>query len=478
VNIQNHTTNHDRLDETLKTLKGTEIGKTTVLHADCLDVLSRLPDNSIDSCVIDGPYGIGFMGKEWDNFKPKAVQKATRKYQPGLDHKLQSARTASMFAGNYDFSRMGGIRYQQFSYEWACELFRTLKPGGYLISFCSPRMYHRMVTGIEDAGFQIRDQLLWIFSQNFPKSRSLSNDMDKIHGTKGKSIGIKVCSAKGIKDAEQRTGASAGCYGNPKSLELFEPGSPDAKQWEGWQTALKSSHEPMVLAQKPISEKSIARNVLKWGTGGLNIGDCLVGSSGGTRASCIDHTKKDRVLFNGGISNSVTMVSTNKGRYPSNVILSEEASKMFGDKAKFFYCPKISQNERHAGCEHLKEAHQDTPKARTYNDRCAICGKKFVGSDQRRCQCPIGKKRTRKVARKGNTHPTVKPVTLLQHLVKLITPKDGICMDFFGGSGSSAIACTNLGIRCLLVEKEQEYVEIAKARIQYWLTKQSPKNAA
>jgi hypothetical protein len=109
VNIQNHTTNHVQLDEILKTLKGAEIGKTTVLHADCLDVLSQLPDNCIDSCVIDGPYGIGFMGKEWDNFNPKAVQKATRNYQPGLDHKLQSARTASMFAGKYDFSRMGGM---------------------------------------------------------------------------------------------------------------------------------------------------------------------------------------------------------------------------------------------------------------------------------------------------------------------------------------------------------------------------------
>jgi DNA modification methylase len=475
---QNQTTNYDRLDETLKTLKGTEIGKTTVLHADCLDVLSQLPDNCIDSCVIDGPYGIGFMGKEWDNFKPKAVQKATRNYQPGLDHKLQSARTASMFAGNYDFSRMGGIRYQQFSYEWACELFRILKPGGYLISFCSPRMYHRMVTGIEDAGFQIRDQLLWIFSQNFPKSRSLSNDMDKIHGTKGKSIGIKVCSAKGIKDAEQRTGASAGCYGNPKTLDLFEPGCPDAQKWEGWKTALKSSHEPMVLAQKPISEKSIARNVMKWGTGGLNIDECRVGSNGGAQASCNDHPHKGHSSLDGNNKDD-KVKPANKGRYPSNVILSEEASQLLGDKAKFFYCPKISQHERHAGCEHVKAVHRDTRKARTYNDRCAICGKKFVGSDRSRCHCSVGKKQTHKVARKGNIHPTVKPVTLLQHIVKLITPKDGICIDFFGGSGTTAIACTNLGIQCILVEKELEYVEIAKARIQYWHSKQvHPKNVA
>ena len=353
------------------------MGNALLINGESLKVLRKLPSNSIDSGVIDGPYGIGFIGKDWDNFNPKALSNRSRNYQEGLDCNLQTGRSPSMHAGQYDISRRGAVRYQQWCYEWAKEVYRVLKYGAMLLAFCSPRLYHRQACAIEDAGFQILDQIQYIFGSGFPKTHDISKGIDKLFGAEREIVGENL-NRKGRKNWDDK----------PKNITL--PATEQAKYWDGWQTALKPSNEPIVLAIKPILEKSIARNVLRHGVGGININVCRIGK---------------------------------QKRFPANTIISEEIGELLGDKAKFFYAPKVSKKERNAGCEHL-----------------------------------VNK----------NHHPTVKNLALTEYLVSLVTPKNGVCLDIFMGSGTCGIACSNLDFGFIGVERQEEYFEIAKARISHW----------
>ena len=441
----------DRLKEMTHSYKCEQYGSATIFNADSFDVLKELPDNTIDSAVIDGPYGIGFMGKEWDNFSPKAIAR-------GIKRKGGTRISPSMFAGKYDKTRMGAVRYQHWCYEWAKEVFRVLKPGGHLVSFCSPKRYHRMATAIEDCHFEIRDMICWLSSSNHPFSHDISKAIDKLAGAEREIVGPNP-SRKGRRNWDDK----------PKNLSL--PATAQARYWDGWGTRLRQTSEPIVLARKPIAEKSIARNVLSYGTGGINIDACRIGKEGGVKCIVRSKDNKDKRIYGGGISTDVEIVPINKGRYPTNTIISEEVADILGDKAKFFYCPKVSKKERNAGCEHLVAKRQNSKgKGRTYNDRCATCGKKFIGSEQTRCHCSQGVKKTDKsVYKNKNHHPTVKTIALMNYLVKLVTPeKDSICLDLFMGSGTTGISCSTLGIGFIGVERQAEYYEIAKARIQYW----------
>lgn len=434
-----------------------QLKNALLINGDSLKVLRKFPSNSIDSCVIDSPYGIGHMGEEWDSFNPKAISKGTGNYQEGKSHTLQTGRSPSMFAGQYDISRRGAVRYQEWSYEWAKEVWRVLKNGAMLIAFCSPRLYHRQACAIEDAGFKILDQIQYIFGSGFPKSHNISKAIDKLYNAEREIVGENP-NRKGRKNWDNK----------PKNITL--PATKISAYWEGWGTGLKPSNEPIVLARKPISEKSIARNILLHGTGGINIDACRIGEEGGTKALVRLKDNENRRLFNGGISNDVEIKSINKGRFPSNTIINDEVAELLGDKAKFFYSAKVSSKERNAGCEHLKAKVQNSKgKSRTYNDRCAVCGKKFIGSEQTRCQCPPDVRKTDKsVYKNKNHHPTVKNLAVMEYLVKLVTPKNGVCLDVFMGSGSTGIACSNLGFDFIGVEREAEYFEIAKARISHW----------
>jgi len=417
------------------------IGNALLVNDDCMRVLRRLPSNSIHSCVTDGPYGIGFMGKKWDNFKLKTIKKGTKR-------KGGAGISPSMFSGKYDLSRQGLVRFQQFSYEWAVELFRVLKPGAFMVSFCAPRTYHRMATGIEDAGFEVKDQLQWLFGVSLSKSLDIGKSIDKLLGAEREIVGPNP-NRKGRINWDTK----------PKNITL--PATRQSEYWNGWGTALRSLNEPILLARKPLSEKSVARNVLRHGTGGINIEACRIGDEGADKAVKIINENDEK---------KAKVISLDKGRYPANTIIDEDVAKMLRDKAKFFYCPKISKKERNAGCEHLEAKQQNSKgKGRTYNDRCAVCKKKFIGSEKTRCQCPPGVKKTDKsVYKNKNHHPTVKPIALMEYLVKLVTPANGICLDIFMGSGTTGIACSNLGFSFIGIEKEPEYFEIAKARIQHW----------
>ncbi len=390
---------------------------------DCIEGMKQIEDNSIDSIVTDPPYELGFMGKSWDN---------------------------------------SGIAYNVEIWK---EAFRVLKPGGHLLSFGGTRTYHRMACAIEDAGFEIRDQIQWIYGSGFPKSLNIGKALQK----------------KGITNEEYNK------YG----------------------TALKPAHEPIVVARKPLGEKTVAENVLKWGTGGINIDECRIEIDKEKETDNRVGTDEVRGEKNGLNSTSIfgctekgVQMYKNNGRFPANVIHdgSPEVLELFdkagevgnvykglrkknttsgtgftltgskkeegmsagiydglGSAARFFYCAKASKSERNEGLA-------GGTGSNTYNKKCTVCGKwqlKQGLSDDYTCKCenPIFEKAN------GNFHPTVKPLKLMQYLVKLVTPKGGVCLDPFMGSGTTGMAAKSQGFRYIGFDMTKEYVEIAEARI-------------
>jgi site-specific DNA-methyltransferase (adenine-specific) len=368
---------------------------------DCLEVLKTIPDNSIDAVITDPPYGLSFMGKKWD--------------------------------------------YDVPSVEVWTECFRVLKPGGHLLSFAGSRTYHRMAVRIEDAGFEIRDQIMWVYGSGFPKSHNIGKAIDaniKTGKSNPKSINQSEMS-KTDGDVVTVIQPNNGILGEKReviknigaSLETEQ-----AKNWEGWGTALKPAHEPIVMARKPISEKSIAENVLKHGTGAINID--------GSR------------------------IVDGDDRFPANIIFDEEAGQLLdkqSDKAsRFFYCPKAAKKDKDEGLDNFEEKAQRVTSGgtRDFNARCANCGKKFIGSPTTICDCdnPVT---DNQVFKKKNNHPTVKPTDLMRYLINLVTPPNATILDPFMGSGSTGKAAVRCGLNFIGIEKEQEYMDIAKARIEH-----------
>lgn len=412
-----------------------------LINADCIEAMKAMPDNSVDSIVTDPPYELGFMGKSWD---------------------------ASGIAFNIEV--------------WQ-EALRVIKPGGHLIAFSGSRTYHRMAVAIEDAGFQIRDQIMWVYGSGFPKSHNIEKAINKVDGVEFLE---KPASGVGFMNAE-----GAGGYNTTiNQLEQVGDSTERAAQWDGWGTALKPAHEPMVLARKPL-EGTVANNVLTWGTGGLNIDGTRVGSEGGTfKASKPDGISNG--IYGEGINGKVDIGDLNSGRFPANFIHdgSDEVVALFpeakgkigmkilsdftfsvGDKvegakfasqaglgdsgsaARFFYCAKASKRDRNEGLDGF-EAKRD-------HDGRADGG--VVGDNPRN--------RTNNA--KLNHHPTVKPTSLMQYLVRLVTPPNGIVLDPFMGSGSTGKACAYEGFEFIGIEQSSEYVAIAQARIDFALADKS-----
>ncbi len=371
---------------------------------DCLEGMKLLDDNSVDSIVTDPPYELGFMGKKWDST---------------------------------------GIAYNVDLWK---ECLRVLKPGGHLLAFGGTRTYHRMTCAIEDAGFEIKDCIQWVYFTGFPKSHDISKAIDKQAGAERKVIGKSSRHGGGIK-------------GNGTSYELppdipyiTAPATPEAQQWEGWGTALKPANEPIVLARKPLSEKTIADNVLKWGTGGLNIDGCRVGTEQitikGGGAKYYDGYKS------GVPNNSVNI--TKQGRFPANVILDEEAGKLLDEQSGISRSTvgKTRGGGRSGGImgKHAERSDKDEPFG--YSDS---------GGASRFFYCAKASKKERG---EGNNHPTVKPLSLIKYLITLVTPPGGICLDPFEGSGTHALACKDLGFNYIGFEIDKHYCDIANERIQ------------
>lgn len=393
----------------------------------------KMKNNSVDSVVTDPPYGLSFMNKKWDHDVP--------------------------------------------SVEFWKEVLRVLKPGGHVLSFGGTRTYHRMAVNIEDAGFEIRDQIMWLYGSGFPKSYNVSKGIDKKFGVEREVIGIneKDVRKNAIKNNTNNT-HNAGFKPEGSGL-ITAPGHDLAKQWDGFGTALKPANEPIVLARKPLSEKNIVDNVLKWGTGAINVDGCRVETS-----EKWEMNGQKKVAGIGGNflkgKKAIQRSGHDQGRFPANVILDEIAAEMLdeqsgsvasgyrknpstqsgsnfhnnngvgerdykdnGGASRFFYCAKASKSERNAGLEGMPE--KSTGHGNLQNSK--------------------GMERFNTFNK--NHHPTVKPIKLMRYLCRLITPPGGTVLDPFMGSGTTGIAAQKEGFEFIGIELEKEYFEIAERRI-------------
>ena len=392
-----------------------------IFHGNCLDHMLFMEDNSVDAIVTDPPYGLSFMGKKWD-------------YDvPGVDI-------------------------------WT-ECLRVLKPGGHLLAFAGTRTQHRMAVRIEDAGFEIRDMIAWVYGSGFPKSLDVSKALDKAAGAEREVVGIDHRYV-GMGDRAKRAlgtiapGKSQGFVGDPS--QITAPTTDAARQWQGWGTALKPALEMVTVARKPLIG-TVAANVLAHGTGALNIDGCRVGGESTTRIQGVAE-----IGFPGGNYAPGLQTGSEMGRWPANLIhdgsdevlaafphasgavapvrgseASAKTANAFGEysgrapsdqrdgggsAARFFYCAKASRKDRNEGL------HADLE------------------------------------ARNGNHHPTVKPTDLMAYLCRLVTPPGGLVYDPFMGSGSTGKAAVREGLRFAGSEMQAEYIAIARARIAAAMT--------
>lgn len=392
----------------------------TVHNMDCIEGLKQLPDNSVDSIITDPPYELGFMNKGWDST---------------------------------------GIAYNIEMWE---ECLRVLKHGGHLLSFGGTRTYHRMACAIEDAGFEIRDQIQWIYGSGFPKSHNISKAIDKRVGAKREVIGRS--NSKGIRSG---AGNYIGDDYKQKGYDITAPSSDLAIQWDGWGTALKPAHEPIVMARKPLSEKTVVDNVLKWGTGGINIDECRVEYANESdlntvKAKCnfTENSKSigfgDGEIYGTGSTPLEQARSTvrSEGRFPANVILDEGAGRLLDGQSGTTTSAKVKiKKEAYDGESNTGFLRGVSTPDNQYSD---------TGGASRFFYCAKASKKERG---EGNNHPTVKPIKLMEYLVTLVTPKGGVVLDPFTGSGTTLLAAKNLGFDYIGFEMEEEYIKIIEKRL-------------
>ena len=407
-----------------------------IIHGDATKI--PLADNSVDTCITDPPYHLTSITKRFGK-----ENSAPAKY--GTDGVY--ARASAGFMGKtWDG---GDIAFDPST--WA-EVYRVLKPGAMLLSFGAPRTYHRMVCAIEDAGFEIRDTIGWVYGSGFPKSYDISKGIEA-KMTTGKSSPLAQRKTAMGEDYEPSPLAGTPNYGvtgnfankdtNSKPMTIS---SPEAQLWDGWGTALKPAMELIVVAMKPL-DGTYVENALKWGVAGMWIDGGRIGNEE------INLHGNNGNVFGGGESekNYHTII----GRFPANLIHdgSDEVLELFPDTgkstARFFYCAKASRAERNAGLEGAEP--------------------KWVDETRKPDSVGGNNPRNRGARADTNFHPCVKPLSLMQYLVRLTkTPTGGIVLDPFMGSGTTGCACALEGREFIGIEKEAEYVEIAEKRIAYW----------
>lgn len=440
-----------------------------ILKGDCLEILPTLAADSIDAIVTDPPYGLGFMGKDWDSpgglgdFPMRRVH-STNMVNTGVTRQGGRQRSCE------DFTKRqirDARAFGEWCEAWAVELLRVLKPGAHLICFGGTRTYHRMACAIEDAGFEIRDQIQWLYGSGFPKSHDVSKALDRANGIKRED--------KFEASFERRVGPT-GNKRCEKCGKWLVSGSPCqcprpqdravsdiAREWEGWGTALKPAHEPIVLARKSLIG-NVAENVAKFGTGAMNIDACRVeGPMDGVWGTSNKTTNPDR-MFNGSPSRADYRTAPHeKGRWPANIIHdgSDEVLAAFPETT--------------SGTGAVKKATGAGYQANAYGKESRKSGTPNVeyggsGSAGRFFYTP----KADDDDRLGSKHPTVKPVDLIAYLCRLITPPKGIVLDPFAGSGSTGMACLREGFDCVLIEREAEYVADIERRIKHVAGEDTP----
>ena len=399
---------------------------------DCLELLKAYPPNHFSSCVTDPPYGLAFMGKAWDK-----------------------------------------IDVYPFTMGWGKEVFRVLKPGAWLAAFGGTRTWHRQACGLEDAGFEYRDTLMWLYGSGFPKSLDVSKAIDKAAGAVRPVVGSRRADdirGGNFKNFEEKT----------MEYSYTIPATPEALKWQGWGTALKPAWEPILLCRKPL-DGTVAGNTLTHGTGGINVDGCRIEAQNRKIGVTLGPGIETKVAYGNGINcRPIDWQESNLGRWPSNLLLDEESAKMLdeqsgvlesgsraegvrtgmgyfggngdggpaiegniGGASRFFYIAKASRSERERG---VKGPKVFLP---TMGDG--------IGAREHSPDEPNAHVR--------NHHPTVKPLALMQWLVRLVTPKEGICLEPFAGSGTTILACQLEGRDCLGIEKDAEYEPIIRGRL-------------
>jgi len=458
--------------------------KITLHSGDSAEVLKQYPDNHFDSIVTDPPYGIEFLGKEWDK-------------------------------------NTGAIEVWQ-------ECLRVLKPGGHILAFSAARTYHRLATNLEDVGFEIRDQIMWIYGSGFPKGQDMGKIIEKREGKRANSkSGDIIVNKKGGSQTNTacntcgKTSVQIGIGFNcsTEECEMKEKIRPADNEWAGWKTGLKPAHEPIVMARKPFKGSTVD-NVLKHGTGAINIHDTRVGDEE-VKSIPNDQTFHSKQTGEVWLTPNET---TNIGRYPSNVI-----GEIEGEEQKYFYKPELTEEEVHnpivmarkpfkgstvdnvlkhgTGAINIDDTRVEVTDTQTFANNSV--GYKTVPEDKRSGDniygfkkqdadepiqtpqgrypanvimseeegkeeykkyyyCPKVSRKERSVGDITNNHPTVKPVALMKYLVTLVTPKEGKVLDPFNGSGSTGMAVKEFGGEYVGIDLNPDYIEIANRRITAW----------
>lgn len=384
-----------------------------LINDDCLIALKSLPDNSVDSLVTDPPAGISFMGKDWDKDKG------------------------------------GRDQWIAWMTEVMQECLRVMKPGAHGLVWAIPRTSHWTATALENAGFEVRDVVTHLFGSGFPKSLDISKAIDKAAGKeRTEVIGQKHCGL------HHRGGSNSFTDDNWKAenrdgdyVNITAPATPEAKQWQGFGTALKPASEHWILVRKPCSEKTVAANVLKHGCGGINIDGCRIGISSDDpnhRKPSVEWQNADNpnVTHFGSGGRPIENLNT-QGRFPANLLLSHT---LFCDDECDDSCPVRLLDEQSGVSKGGNRGQQI---------------KRFRGAS-RFFYVAKASKRERG---EGNSHPTVKPQKLMQYLITLITPPNGTVLDPFAGSGSTLVAAKALGFKFIGIEREKEYFDIATRRV-------------
>ena len=396
-----------------------------LLNGDCIEQMQKLIDEGVqvESVVTDPPYELGFMGKSWD---------------------------------------ASGIAFDKKTWELA---FQLLKPGGYLLAFSASRNYHRMAVAVEDAGFEIRDQIMWIYGSGFPKSLNIGMGVDKKQGNERVTVGERT---RNVKPFDDDNGWNSN---NTTGNHIYTKGN---SEWEGWGTALKPAHEPIVMARKPL-EGTVVDNVLEHGVGGINIDECRVGKE------ILEEQIAGRSNKIGTFERKDMITPKREGRFPANVMhdgsdvvqdifpnskgssgngnakvgetskgaipLRRGEAPLYNDEgsaSRYFYCPKTAKSERNQGLVEFDD--------------------KQYSHDGRKKSIENPYQRNKSISK--NSHPTVKPVELMKYLCRLVTPKGGTVLDPFMGSGSTGMAAKDEGFDFIGIEREKEYFEISEQRIK------------
>jgi DNA modification methylase len=373
-----------------------DCGRATVYVGDCRDVLSGMMKEQFHAVVTDPPYGLEFMGNEWDAPWKKCGHNGRSPY------------------------------YQEWFQQRAEEILRVAKPGAHLLSFGGTRMWHRMACAVEDAGWDVRDTIMWVYGSGFPKSMDVSKAIDKMIGAKRRKVTKEEYAL-----TKGKFGANVSDIGRDMSDTLYKlgmrgnivsnkPATDTAREWDGWGTSLKPSYEPILLARKPLPG-SVAACVLEHGCGGINVDGCRVGNGESRQSMTGGMARKNAPVYGQFARTQVESIETTNGRWPSNLIHdgSDEAIRDLPDgAARYFYSTKADNS----------------------SDR------------------PHGKGTT--------SHPTVKPLDLMRYLVRLVCVRGGTVLDPFTGSGSTGVAALVEGMNFVGIEQSQEYADIAVGRLR------------